>query len=430
MIEPPTWLGKKNDLLLNATVSTFARIAAAVSTVIASLILSRKLGATESGYYFLAFSLISFLAAISRVGLDNTVLRYTGSAFAEQAWGTINSIFDRSILLVILVSFLIALVLYFSAGFLAQKVFGKPNLEFVLRAMTPGLVGVALFTLVSMGWQGVRRVISSATTISISVNSMLIMALLFFGVTNAEYAGWAFSGAALTTGMIACFAFKMSIGDGVGLISWRDLFKSCLPLWIVVIMSQLVYWSGQLIAGIWCEPEAIAQLAVAQRIALLTSFILTAFNWVVAPRFAALYKQGKLLEIEKLALSSARVLALLTLPIVTFILVAPAFLMSTFGDSFRDGAHLLKILAVGQFVNVITGSVAYLLTMSGHERELRNVVLISGPLAVILAIVMVPIWGVTGSAVATAIALAIQNLLAALLVARRLGFNTLAIWRR
>ena len=68
--------------------------------------------------------------------------------------------------------------------------------------------------------------------------------------------------------------------------------------------------------------------------------------------------------------------------------------------------------------------------MTGHERDMRNVVLFSGPLALLLQFVLTPIYGALGAAIATAIALASQNLLAVYMVKKRLGFNTLNLFRQ
>jgi O-antigen/teichoic acid export membrane protein len=103
--------------------------------------------------------------------------------------------------------------------------------------------------------------------------------------------------------------------------------------------------------------------------------------------------------------------------------------MGLFGEEYVQAAHLLQILVVGQFINVITGSVGYLLNMSGHEKDMRNVVFFSGPLALGLGLFLTPIYGATGAAVATAIALASQNLIAVYMVKKRLGFNTLNLWK-
>ena len=52
--------------------------------------------------------------------------------------------------------------------------------------------------------------------------------------------------------------------------------------------------------------------------------------------------------------------------------------MSIFGKGFIGGIWLLRILAIGQFINAVTGSVGYILTMSGHEKDIRNIAILNG----------------------------------------------------
>ncbi|WP_406828067.1 oligosaccharide flippase family protein [Microbulbifer sp. ARAS458-1] len=430
-------LSGRYELLFSTGLSLAVRLLSAFSAFIASLALGRQLGAAESGYYFLAFSLVTFIAGVSRVGLDNTVLRFVGAGFAEQGWASIGAVLRRSLLLVACTSLAGALVLYFASAPLAQYVFNKPALAPVLSAMAPGIFGLAVFTILAMALQGLRRIVLSVTTLNILCNVFLIALLFYWALSTAVDAARAYSVASLLTVLFGagCLWFVLRQlravmpDSGSEQIDWRQLFRSCIPLWVVLIMGQLVQWSGQFIAGAFVSSEAVAQLAVAQRTALLTSFVLMAVNLVVAPRFAAMSKQEKFAELEKLALTSVKLMALFALPIVAVMLVFPEFLMGLFGEGFSGGAHLLQILVIGQFVNVLTGSVGYLLTMSGHEKDFRNTVLISGPVAVGLAFALTPVWGATGSAVATAVAVATQNLIAVWQVKRRLGFNTLAVWR-
>jgi O-antigen/teichoic acid export membrane protein len=63
--------------------------------------------------------------------------------------------------------------------------------------------------------------------------------------------------------------------------------------------------------------------------------------------------------------------------------------------------------------------------MTGHEIEMRNCVIISGLISIILFYFLVPKYGVVGAAIATAVAISSQNILAVIFVKKRLGFNTL-----
>jgi len=163
---------------------------------------------------------------------------------------------------------------------------------------------------------------------------------------------------------------------------------------------------------------------------MLASFVLIAVNLVVAPKFAKAFADGRQGEVNHLSRLSSRLMLLMAVPVLLVMLLFPKFLMGLFGEGYVVAAPLLQIMAVGQFVNVFTGSVGYLLTMTSHEKDLRNVVLFSGPLAVVLAFVLTKEYGLMGAAYATAISIATQNLLAVYMVKKRLGFNTLNVFRR
>lgn len=112
--------------------------------------------------------------------------------------------------------------------------------------------------------------------------------------------------------------------------------------------------------------------------AVLASFVLIAVNLVVAPRFTALHRQGDMAGLESLAIMSVKFIGVLALPVIGVMFIFPSWLMGLFDEGFAGGSQLLQILAVGQFINAITGSVGYLLMISGRERDMRNVTLISG----------------------------------------------------
>lgn len=415
--------------MFQTVVSIAVRVLAALATFLFSVVIGRQLGADNAGYYFLAFSIVTVLSAISRAGLDSTVVRFVGAEAPDLQWGRVRSVVNRSLFLAISITVPVAGVVYFFSNFIAVEVFTKPALAGVLKGMAPGIIGLSLFTLLAMGLQGLRKVIASVLTLNVFVNFILILLLIAFSITTPEQAAIGYSGASLAAAFLGYIIYRRSLQPGSGIILWTELFQSCFPLWVVVVMTQLTQFSGQFIAGAWVASDEIAQLAVAQRTALLTSFILMAVNLVVAPRFASMYKKGEMNELESLALSSVKLMVLFALPIVLFMVVFPGFILSLFGEGFSEGAVYLQILAIGQFVNVVTGSVGYLLAMSGHEKDFRNTVLISGPIAVGLGFALVPFYGAIGSAIATAVAVATQNLVAVWWVKKRLGFNTLAVWR-
>jgi O-antigen/teichoic acid export membrane protein len=194
-------------------------------------------------------------------------------------------------------------------------------------------------------------------------------------------------------------------------------------------MAQLIQWAGQLSVGVWGATSDVANFAVAQRTGMLITFVLTAVNIVMAPKFAALYEDGNIEDLREVSLNATKLTVIGALPIVIVMILFPNFIISLFGGGFKDAGLYLQILAVGQFVNAITGSVGYLLSMSGNERDLRNSSLISGVSVLSLCLIFVPMYGALGAAFSTAFGVICQNLLASHFVNKRLGFSPFKIWK-
>lgn len=431
MSEPPVSPlppSKFRGLAKEAMWAFFVRALGTGSGFLMNLALARALGATEAGYYLLALAVIMFLSSFCRVGLDNTILRFVGANAAAGDWRAVNGVFRQSFLVVLTASVLVAAVVWVLSPWIAEEVFGKPDVGPALRAVAPGLVGLSLCFLLSYSLQAIRTVTGAvfSQSLGIAIGMVAISPLL----AGAVAAGHAYTGISLAVSGLAFLWWRRAHPSEAGSFPSKTLWSSALPLWVVMCTTALQQWSGQFVAGAYVAPEELAQLAVAQRTAVLISFLLIAVNLVMAPRFAAFHQQGLAEDLRRVAQTSVRMILAIAGPFVFALLVAAEWIMRLFGPEFSEGANLLRILAVGQFVNAATGSVGYLLMMSGHERDMRNVALGVGPLAVVLALLLTPRFGATGAATATAIAVATQNLVAVYLVKRRLGFSTMAIWQR
>jgi O-antigen/teichoic acid export membrane protein len=201
---------------------------------------------------------------------------------------------------------------------------------------------------------------------------------------------------------------------------WSKLLKSCIPLLITQIMLLSITWSSTLALGVWGSKNDVGIFGAAIRASMLISFLLVSMNSIIAPKISALYVSNNLAELESMARKSAALLTVIATPIIFFIILFPDMIMSIFGNEFSEGGQLLLILALGQFINVGTGSVGYLLIMSGNEVTMRNNTIIFGLLAIILNIWLVPRFGAMGAALATAIGMSLLNISACVLVWRKL----------
>jgi O-antigen/teichoic acid export membrane protein len=412
--------------LIKLAFAAGAKLSAAFIAFGLTALVTRNMPNDEAGLFLLGFSILAVLSVFFRLGLDNVILRFLSAhgtdAFAQDK-------LNRGLLwIATIVIPSTALGMFFSEQ-IATHIFNKPAFGPVLFWMLLALPAMAIFMLLAMAFQAQHRVVITTIFQNLGISTLFVAAFGYLWyeqpeVLNAVTAAQIYAGAAGVIFLAAIVTWFSQKGTSFNVTSYKDkeLTQASINLWAASIMSLAVQWSGILIGGAMLQAEDVALLTAAQRTAMLTSFVLMVVNMVVAPRYAKLWKEGNLERIRYLAKWSTRGMTAMVLPIVAVMIVWPEKVMGLFGNGFEEATVLLMILAVGQFVNVATGSVGYLLNMCGFEIVYRVIVSYSGVIAILLALFLSHFFGCLGAAYAIALGVIIQNLLAVVSVKRQLGF--------
>lgn len=420
------------EVLQGSAVAMFVKVLAAGAAFLMNVVLARKLGAAEAGLFQLAYPVLVLIAVFSCMGLDGTLTRFIAGEGAVGNRAATITIYRQAVLWVGALGMASAAALYAAVPWLGAVVFKEPELSPVLGVFALVVPILALSLLHAQALQGLKRIAQSMTILNVAIPLIFLVALVLAHSPDAESAARLYLGAATVTLGLGYFWWRRAApyDEPVRPFAGKLLLHSCLPLWGVAMLAQVIQWSSQLLLGVWGDPVQVALFASALRTAMLTSFVLVAVNSIAAPKFAAMHRSGDLSGLRRVALFSGRLMFLAAVPVLVFMLAMPEWLMGWFGPEFVAAAPALQVLAVGQFVNIATGSVGFLLSMTGHEKLLRTNVLIAASVGVGLGLALIGPFGIVGAAMATAAAVATQNLLGVLQVKRVLGFNTMAFWRR
>ena len=417
------------SMLAKAAAAGLAKGVAAIVGISLTALVARVLGADAAGLFFLGLSLLMSLSVVFRLGLDDVILRTIG---AESLSSASQARVNTGLVWVVLATVPFSLVSFLFADAISVAIFKKPEFAVVLKYCVLALPAMALFMLLASAFQGLRRVVAVVVFQNLGVGVVfLTLFTLFFvfnptsataGVTAAIY----FCSTVLVLGGALWLWFRQpQVHFFFPVIKNPEIWESSSKMWMASTMSVVATYGGVLIAGAYVQSEDLAYLVAAQRTASLIAFVLVVVNTVVAPNYSRLWHDGDLTALRRLAKNSTRAMLTLALPIVMTIVFFSDFIMRFFGKGFESGAPLLVIIAAGQLVNVATGSVSSLLYMTGHERDMRNVTMFSGPATVVCALWFTATWGVLGAAYATALGLTLHNLVALWMVRRRLGFYPL-----
>ena len=385
-----------------------------------NLLIARKLGTATTGLFYLNLTIINVAGVISCLGLENTFLRYTSAGAARNDWASIKGLYKKGLILSLPFSVLLTFLIAIFAWLIAVHVFKKPEAETIIRIMAMAILPTVLILLHAELLKGIHRIACYLLIHSIGVPALSIAAFFVLCVQldmGIKGVAWGHFIATFTTALMGVGLWQSlthsKMKGVIGDFQWRPLLKSSLPLFWVNLMNFLMMWSSILFLGIWGTSDAVGIYATAYRTSMLTSFILIAVNTVAAPKYAEYYSLHQMRRLEETALTSLKMMFVLAVPPLIVFLMFPSWIMGIFGRDFTQGGVCLSILACGQFVNVATGSVGYILMMSGHEHLLRNAITISGVSNVLLNLWLVPSYGIVGGAVATAVSLSMLNLFSA-----------------
>lgn len=399
-----------------------------------TLVVANTTDVASAGVFFFAIALTQLGGVLLTLGSPNALLKVIGADFGN-SWNRINQTVSVLFRVVLTVAVLLLVTCLILPNQIATLL-GMVEIAGLLPLIAVSMFCFALQQMLAAMLQGTQQAILASAVQNVIAQLTFITVLgvlMFFGFNQSGgslfYIYFACVGSAMMFGAVLWFRTKGTSFDIKATFS-PELKSSLSSLFITMLMSQCAMWAGQFATAKSLSSSDVAFFASAQRTATLASFVLIAVNVVVAPKFAQAFAKGNQQEVNKLSLLSSRLMIALAVPVLAFMIFFPEFLMGLFGEEYKVAAPLLQILAVGQFINVITGSVGYLLNMTGHEKDMRNVVLFSGPLAIVLAFGLTSQFGLTGAAYATAISVASQNLLAVWMVKKRLGFNTLNIFRK
>lgn len=406
-----------------------AKTAAAFAAFALTALVTRNMPNDEAGLFLLGFTLLTVLSIFFRLGLDNVILRFLAAHgtddFAQEK-------LNRGLLWIATAAIPATVLGMALSEPIATHIFNKPAFAPVLFWMLPALPSMALFFLLSFAFQAQHRVVMTTLFQNLGVSTLFIAGFgyLWFqqpDAINAVSSAQVYAVAAASIFIAAILLWFSQRNVNFKMTGYRDpeLTHASMNLWMASIMSLAVQWSGILIAGAMLQAEEVAQLTAALRTSMLIVFILTVVSMVVAPRYARLWKEGNIERIRYIANWSTRGMTVMALPIISAMLVWPEKVMSLFGNGFEQASVLLMILVVGQFVNVASGNIGYLLTMSGNERLYNVSTSVIGVMAIVFVWVLTDWYGVVGTAVATTIGVIIHNITNLCIVRARLGFWTM-----
>lgn len=416
------------EIVRGASITVVVKGVGALAEFGLSVAVARALGVESSGVFFLSLTMVTVLSRVSALGFDQGALRLISTRPESDRTPFSDRVYRISVLFAAGGAAILAVLLGATAGLYVEPVFGEPRLAFALPVMLAAVPAVTATLVQGQALTGLKRIFAAQVVRAFVLPGAALGLFLAvgrgFGLTGAAAAYVTAAWLAATAGHVVWGMVEEAParenGEEIGPAEVR---KSVRVLFQIRVVDLAVKWSPSLILGALGTTYAVGLYEAAFRTTMAMGLVLAGVNSIAAPKYGELIGEGEMETLAALSRDTARLCILAGLPVLAVIVLWPELVMSLFGEGFTAGRTVLVVTAVGQFVNVATGSVGYLLIMA-HE-ELYYLISLAAALVVGVALcaLLVPAHGALGAAIGAATGIALSNLLAVVFVRSRLGFN-------
>ncbi len=405
--------------LRRGTLEAFAlRSVGVVSLFAMHTVLGRSIGPQGYGTFSYVLALTSVLAVIVPLGWPMALMRFAAQYTEQRSWGLLRGVVARGYQ-VTLLSSITSSCLLLGVSFWPSL---PENLVVGLRFSALLLPLLSFVGLRRRTLQGLRRTKSSIFPEEIFLPLSMLAGTYLFYVNTSSGALFLYAGVALLAFLLGNTLLTRSMSRETRttkpVFDTRFWMVTALPMVFIGFSQTILGRMDILVLGSVLEDKTIGLYSAASRIAILITFVMTAVNTIGSPMLASAHYGGRPDQFHSIMRWAMLWSTLGALPLLGVMIVFPEFLLGMFGDEFVEGANLLRILALGQFVNAATGLVGSALVMTGREREFAKATGISAAASLVGNLVAVTIWGALGAAIATSASIALYNLWLLLLVSK------------
>jgi O-antigen/teichoic acid export membrane protein len=406
---------RNNPTMVQTVIALAVKLFAAALSFAFTLLMARLFGAAGTGVFALALATATLASTVSLLGLDFLLLRGVARDLRLGRQAAVHGLVRAAVRLVLLVAGAAALGLALSSVLPLQRLIGLDPMLPALAALAvvPMAMGrLALATLRSAGRPVIAQWMDGPLAMSVSFVALIGMTLTGFGLAGAPALFVIHAGAILGSSLLGWWLVRgiAAAWPAPERVRARSLVSESWRLSAITLSMLAADWLLLLLINRNASAADVGQFRVAFQIITLVSMIVATFETVVGPQVAAAHGVGDMAAIRRLYAKSVKVMLLLSAPVFALMLAVPGWVLGFFGPEFSGAVPVLRIMALGQLVNVACGPLGSIIMMTGNERWTLRLSGMSVPLVVALGVLLVGRYGMVGAALASAATLIFRNL--------------------
>jgi O-antigen/teichoic acid export membrane protein len=381
--------------------------------------LARVLGAEALGVYALGMTVVGLAGVVAAFGIPESAARFVASYSATAQMGKLRGFLWHSLTILAILNLLAGTGLILVRHWIATKLYHTPELARFMHFFII-IMFVGAFTAFFGQTLAAYRDVTRRTIITNLIGTPLTM-ILAIGLLATGFGLWGYLVAQVASGFVV-----------VGLLAWtvwrltpvearfsvaplphleREVISFATVLLGVQALEFVLAQTDRVALGIYMNARQVGIYFLAATLTAFIPIVLQSVNQIFAPTIAELHARGNHELLRRLYQTLTKWVLGLTIPLAFTVMVFARPLMGIFSAEFASGWPVLIIGTAGQLVNCGVGSVGLLLLMSGQQSRVIRVQMYVAAATVAANFLLIPVWGLVGAAIASAVANIMVNLL-------------------
>lgn len=368
LLQSTFWKRTSSGIIWSLSGSVIARL----STLLASILVSRQLGAEGFGELGIVQSTVAMLGEFAGAGVGLAATKFIAQ-YRETQPQKAAQILSQNIVLAACIGFSLALILNIFSAEVASSVLGKAKLEDLLQwgsvlLFFSTLYGALLGALT--GFEQFRKVAF------INIGNGLISLFLQFFLLHSFGINGVVAALALTAGCTVGFSYyalrqtlaahQINLDFSFTKENLKHLYTFNLPALMSAAMVVPVNWTCNLL--LVRQENGFSEMGVFNaanqwRMALL--FIPTTIGSVVLPILSNMLGKNDLGNYRKVLYYNLLINALVSASMIAIVFILSNFIMSKYGEGFDTGEETLRILIMVAGLMAINNIVGNAITSLG-----------------------------------------------------------------
>lgn len=386
------------------------------------VILARLAGPEGYGTYTYALTWAQTLTIPAGLGLASVVIRYVPTYLAKEDWQHLAGLISRTRVFTLISGLILG-----GLGVVATLTLSDPGVT--RTTLTIAFASVPLLALATLQAETLRGggQLFSSRIVPTVLQPLLVIATcvgvaLILGELSAVHAVLCLVAATAVGVAIQQVALRRSFPrSSARAHSTREWLRVGRHLMTIKVFQLVLNSSDIILVGALLGVTSAGLYAAASKTAAMAGLISQAVNLAVPPYIARAYAEGDRSSIQRQLRWSAKIGFLPTVGLATGVILLADPVLGAFGPAFKGASDALIVLTVGRLVSALMGPVGSVLNVTGHQRINLLVYGVAALLQVALVLLLVPILGMLGAAVACSVVTVLWNAVLYVMVMRIIG---------